>query len=55
MKAEEFDKRFEVGDDITEFLDTSNVRRPNLEPRRVNVDFLRGWSRLWIRRQRGSV
>ena len=55
MKAEEFDRRFEAGEDITEYLDTSNVRRPNVEPRRVNVDFLRGWSRRWIGRQKGSV
>jgi hypothetical protein len=39
MKAEEFDRRFEAGGDITEYLDTTRARRPNLEPRRVNVDF----------------
>ena len=39
MKAEEFDKKFDDGEDITEYLDLSSVRRPGLEQRRVNVDF----------------
>ena len=39
MKAEEFDRRFDAGEDITEFLDLSKVRRPGLEQKRVNVDF----------------
>jgi hypothetical protein len=39
MKASEFDAAFDAGEDITEYLDLSTMRRPNLEPRRVNVDF----------------
>jgi len=39
MKAEEFDKLFDDGEDITYLLDLSSVRRPNLEQKRVNVDF----------------
>jgi hypothetical protein len=39
MKASELDKRFDDGQDITAELDLTNVRRPNREQRRVNVDF----------------
>jgi len=39
MKASEFDAAFDAGEDITEYLDLSTIRRPNLEARRVNVDF----------------
>ena len=39
MKAEEFEKMFEDGEDITHLLDLSSARRPNLEQKRVNVDF----------------
>ena len=39
MKAEEFDQKFDDGEDITGDLDLRAVRRPALEQRRVNVDF----------------
>ncbi len=39
MKAEEFDAKFDNGEDITEFLDLSKARRPGHEQKRVNVDF----------------
>lgn len=39
MKASDFDKRFDAGEDITKELDVSSARRPGLEQRRVNVDF----------------
>lgn len=39
MKAEEFDERFDRGEDITDALDLSTLRRPGEEQRRVNVDF----------------
>lgn len=39
MTAKEFDARFDAGDDISEYIDTSTIRRPGLEARRVNVDF----------------
>ena len=39
ITAEEFDKKFDDGEDISEYIDWSKGRRPNLEARRVNVDF----------------
>lgn len=39
MKAEELDRRFDEGEDITANLDLSKARRPGQEQRRVNVDF----------------
>jgi hypothetical protein len=39
MKAEEFDRKFDAGEDITGDLDVAGLRRPALEQRRVNVDF----------------
>lgn len=39
MKAKEFDRRFDRGEDITRLLDRSKARRPEREQRRVNVDF----------------
>jgi hypothetical protein len=39
MRAEEFDRKFDEGDDITSDLDLGAVRRPAVEQRRVNVDF----------------
>lgn len=39
MKANEFDRRFEEDDDLTDYLDLGKAKRPNLEQKRVNVDF----------------
>jgi len=39
MKAEEFDKKFDEGQDVTEYYDIENARRPAQEQKRVNVDF----------------
>jgi hypothetical protein len=39
MNAEEFDTRFDQGDDITSALDVTGARRPGHEHLRVNVDF----------------
>jgi hypothetical protein len=39
MKAKDLDKKFDSGEDITEFLDVSNARRPGQDQKRVNVDF----------------
>ncbi|WP_246605574.1 type II toxin-antitoxin system BrnA family antitoxin [Sphaerospermopsis torques-reginae] len=39
MKAEEFDTKFDNDEDITEFLDLSQARRPGYEQKRVNIDF----------------
>ena len=38
ITAEEFDRRFDEGEDMTPYLDMSTARRPNLEPKRVSVD-----------------
>jgi hypothetical protein len=39
MRAEEFDQKFDDGDDVTGDVDLAAIRRPALEQRRVNVDF----------------
>lgn len=39
MRAEEFDRRFDDGEDISSSLDLASAQRPGLEQRRVNVDF----------------
>lgn len=39
MKATEFDKRFEDGEDLSGQVDWGAARRPNVETKRVNVDF----------------
>ena len=40
MKAKEFDKIFDENkEDVIQYFDTSNIRKPNLELKRVNIDF----------------
>jgi CopG antitoxin of type II toxin-antitoxin system len=40
IKTEDFDKKFDDGEeDVIQYLDMSTARRPNLEAKRVNVDF----------------
>jgi len=39
MKAREFDKRFDAGEDVSAHLDVASARRPEQECKRVNVDF----------------
>jgi len=39
MKAKEFDRKFDAGEDVTAHLDVSRARRARQEPKRVNVDF----------------
>jgi hypothetical protein len=39
MKARDFDRAFDAGEDVTAHLDISKARRPGQEQRRVNVDF----------------
>jgi hypothetical protein len=39
ISAEEFDRRFYDGEDVSEFLDMSRARRPGQVSKRVNVDF----------------
>jgi hypothetical protein len=39
MKAHEFDAAFDAGEDVGAEIDWSRAERPNVEARRVNVDF----------------
>lgn len=39
IKATDLDKKFDAGEDVQEYFDWSKARRPNLEAKRVNVDF----------------
>ena len=39
MKAREFDKRFDKGEDVSKYLDMTKARRPKQQCKRVNVDF----------------
>ena len=39
MKASDFERKFDEGEDVTAKLDLSKLRRPAQEQRRVNVDF----------------
>jgi hypothetical protein len=39
ITTEEFDAAFDRGEDISQYVDWANARRPGLEPKRVNVDF----------------
>lgn len=39
MKAKDFDKKFDSGEDITAHLDLSKARRPEQTAKRVNIDF----------------
>ena len=39
MKAKDFDRAFDAGEDITKYLNLSKARRPEQDLKRVNVDF----------------
>ncbi len=39
IKADNFDKKFDNGEDVSDYLDIKNAKRPGLEQKRVNVDF----------------
>ena len=39
MKAKEFDKKFENGEDVVKYLEISRAIRPGQQQKRVNVDF----------------
>jgi len=39
MKASDFDRKFDDGEDVTAHLDLSKARKPEQEQKRVNVDF----------------
>jgi hypothetical protein len=38
ISAEEFDRRFDDGEDMSDYLDWSTARRPGLAPKRINLD-----------------
>lgn len=42
MKAEEFDRKFDAGEDITQMLDLSNAKRHQSEQKTISID-LPGW------------
>lgn len=39
MKANDFDKKFDEGQDISDLLDLTKAQRPDLINKRINVDF----------------
>jgi hypothetical protein len=39
MKAKELEEKFDAGEDISQYLDISQARRPQQDQKRVNVDF----------------
>ena len=39
MKAKDFDKKFDEGEDITSLVNKKHARRLNQDIKRVNVDF----------------
>jgi hypothetical protein len=39
IEAKEFDRKFESGEDISEYLNLEKTIRPRQEQKRVNVDF----------------
>lgn len=42
ISAEEFDRKFDDGEDISEYVDWSTATRPNLEPVTMTVTVTRG-------------
>ena len=38
ISAEEFDRRFDDGEDMADYVDWSRARRPGREVKRVNLD-----------------
>lgn len=39
MRARDFDRKFDAGENVSPHLDLSKARRPGHEQQRVNVDF----------------
>ncbi len=50
ISAEEFDRKFDDGEDISEYVDWSKATRPNLEPVELTVTIRRG-TKLRLERQ----
>ncbi len=38
MKASEFDRLFEAGEDVVAYLDKAGIKRPGLQQRRITLD-----------------
>jgi hypothetical protein len=38
ISAAELDRKFDDGEDISEYIDWSSASRPGLEPKRIDVD-----------------
>ena len=38
ISAEEFDRLFDAGEDLTPYLDLSSARRPNQETKPINIE-----------------
>ena len=38
MKAEELERQFDDGEDVLEFFDLANLKRPGLEKKTVKID-----------------
>ena len=38
MKAAKFDEEFDNGESVIDYLDLKNIRKPNLELKRINID-----------------
>ncbi len=38
MKAAKFDEKFDNGESVIDYLDLKNIRKPNLELKRINID-----------------
>ncbi|MGC8554445.1 MAG: hypothetical protein ACP5NA_03025 [Candidatus Acidulodesulfobacterium sp.] len=38
MKSSKFDEIFDSGELVIEYLDLKNIRKPNLELKRINID-----------------
>jgi hypothetical protein len=39
MKADEFDTRFDNGEDMTDFLDLSQIKRSGYEQKSIDIDW----------------
>jgi hypothetical protein len=39
MIAEQFDEKFDRGEDVMQYLDLSKARRPGQEQHRIDIDF----------------
>lgn len=50
ISAKEFDRKFDDGEDISEYIDWSTATRPNLEPVELTIAIKRG-TKLRLERQ----